>query len=330
MMPGAAPRPRLLLSRAALDLLGDALPPRMQVVLLDDVVGAGAPDLDAAFLSRDITGLATKHELTAGLRECHRLLRESPRLAWVHTHSAGADRAIYAELRGRGVAVTTSSGANAEVVAQTALGALLALARGFPALRDAQSERRWAPLVAGPAPRDLAGQTVVLVGWGPIAQTLQPLLSLLKLNVVVVRRRAAPAAPGLTTLPFERLHEALPAADWLLLACPLTDLTRGAVDARALRLLPPRARLINVARGEIVVERDLVAALKEGRLGGAFLDVFEHEPLAADSPLWTLPQVMVTPHSAGHADANAARVAAMFNDNLQRWLSGQALRNTVP
>jgi phosphoglycerate dehydrogenase-like enzyme len=126
---------------------------------------------------------------------------------------------------------------------------------------------------------------------------------------------------------FTALRDVLPRAQWLLLACPLTPQTQGLIDAAALAMLPRGAQLINVARGEVVVESALVAALQGGHLGGAFLDVFEHEPLPADSALWSLPGVMVTPHSAGPSAGNAARTAAIFLDNLQRWVQGQPLRN---
>jgi phosphoglycerate dehydrogenase-like enzyme len=300
------------------------------LVTLEDIAADETQAVDAAFISRDITGLSSKQVPTEALAACYAVLRRSPQLRWVHAHSAGADRPIYAELRARGVAVTTSSGANAEVVAHSALAGVLALARHLPQLMAAQQQRRWAPLIGGPTPRDLTGQTAVLVGYGPIGQTLQTLLSALRLHVVVVRQRDAPAAPGITTVPHTRLHEVLPGADWLLLACPLNEGTRGLIDATALALLPAGARLINVARGEVVVQAALVQALQEGHLSGAFLDVFEHEPLPADSPLWTLPNVIVTPHSAGHSDGNAARMAAIFIDNLPRWLAGQALRHAVP
>jgi phosphoglycerate dehydrogenase-like enzyme len=124
---------------------------------------------------------------------------------------------------------------------------------------------------------------------------------------------------------FDQLNMVLPRTDWLILACPLTDTTHGLVNAAALQALPQGAHLINVARGEVVVQNDLIDVLQSGHLGGAFLDVFEHEPLPADSPLWTLPNVMVTPHAAGHSDGNAGRVNRMFLDGLQRWLLGQAL-----
>jgi phosphoglycerate dehydrogenase-like enzyme len=128
---------------------------------------------------------------------------------------------------------------------------------------------------------------------------------------------------------FEDIHTVLPRADWLLLACPLTDRTRGLVDAAALALLPPGARLVNVSRGEVVDEPALVDALRSGTLSGAYLDVFAHEPLPPDSPLWDMPHVIVTPHTAGHSDGNEARVAALFLDNLKRWNEDQPLLNRV-
>lgn len=324
------PAPRLLLSRDAEARWGDRVRALgAQVLVLEAVCGDGGPAIDAAFISRDITGLSTKTVLQPLLLDCYRVLRRSPTLAWVHTHSAGADRPIYAELQARGVQVTTSSGANAEVVAQTALAGLLALSRRFPELIAAQHQKRWAPLIAGTPPRDLAGQRVTLVGWGPIAQRLQPVLTLLGLQVTVVRRDDRPAGDGLRTLPHGRLAEVLPETDWLLLACPLTAQTRGLIDGAALARLPQGAHLINVARGEVVVETDLIEALQSGRLGGAYLDVFAVEPLPTGSPLWTLHNVIVTPHSAGHADGNPARTAEIFLDNLGRWQRGEALRNRV-
>ena len=125
------------------------------------------------------------------------------------------------------------------------------------------------------------------------------------------------------------MDQVLPQADWLILACPLTDTTRGLIDRHALALLPPGAHLINVARGEVVNEPDLIAAMQSRQLAGAFLDVFAHEPLPAESPLWDLPNVIVTPHTAGHSDGHFERVAQAFVDNLARGVAGRALANRV-
>jgi phosphoglycerate dehydrogenase-like enzyme len=134
---------------------------------------------------------------------------------------------------------------------------------------------------------------------------------------------------GVQMVSFDQLPSVWPRTDWLILACPLTDKTRQLVDARALAALPAGAHLINVARGEVVDQEALVTALQSGHLGGAFLDVFAHEPLPTDSPLWAMPHVMVTPHAAGHSDGNENRVAQMFLDNLRCWVSDQPLRNGV-
>lgn len=323
---------RLLLSAQARRDLGETIAAAaaghaLELLNLEDIAGDESVDVHAAYISRDVTGLSTKHEVRPPLADCYRVLRRSRDLAWVHTHSAGADRPIYTELTARGVAVSTSAGANAEVVAQTALGALLALARRFPQLRAAQSRREWAPLVAGPLPADLAGQTVVLVGWGGIAQRLQRWLAMLGLQVIVVRHSAVPAGAGIETVRYADLAQVLPRAQWLLLACPLSDTTRRLVDAAALARLPAGAMLINVARGEVIDQDGLIEALQSGRLGGAFLDVFEHEPLPRDSPLWTLPNTVISPHSAGHSAGNAARWSAIFIDNLTRWLRGEPIHN---
>jgi D-2-hydroxyacid dehydrogenase (NADP+) len=325
---------RLLLSAAALAAHGQALARiaaeagrALQPVLLEDAADDPAAQVHIAWITRDVTGLSTKHVVIEPLAGCYRVLRRSPGLAWVHTHSAGLDRPIYPELMARGVAVTASLGANADVVAQTALGAVLALARRFPQLMAAQAQRRWAPLVAGPLPPDLAGQQVVLVGWGAIARRLQPWLAMLGLKVSVVRRCAEPAGPGIDTLRYADLPRVLPAAQWLVLACPLSDETRRLVDAAALAALPTGAMLVNVARGEVVDQAALIDALRRGHLGGAYLDVFETEPLAPESPLWTLPNVVVTPHSAGQSAGHATRTAALFLDNLRRWLADEPLRH---
>lgn len=298
-----------------------------ECVSFENAMATGRRDFDVAFISRDVTSLSTKHELAPSLRACYQVLEESPNLRWVHIHSAGADREIYVRLKAKGVQVATSSGANAEVVAQTALAGLLALSRKFPQLVHAMHEKKWAPLLGSQLPPDLTGQTALLVGWGPIAQRVSQFLSMLGLRLKVVRQQAHVAAlaksegtfPQPEVLTFETLDSALPSTDWIVLMCPLTETTRGLINARRLNLLPLGAGLVNVSRGEVVVEKDLIEALQNGNLGSAYLDVFEHEPLSQKSPLWSLPNVIVTPHSAGFSAGNEERVSQMFLDNLASW-----------
>lgn len=294
-----------------------------ECITFEDAIASGRRDFDVAFVSRDVTGLSTKHELAPSLKACYQVLEETPSLRWVHIHSAGADRDVYVRLKAKGVHVATSSGANAEVVAQTALAGLLALSRQFPQLVHAMHARQWAPLLGSELPPDLQGQNVVLVGWGPIAQRLAQFLQMLSLNVTVVRQhpqnQIGVDSSQARMITFADLNNVLPTTHWLILTCPLTDTTRGLVNATTLALMPRGSGLVNVARGEVVVEKDLIKALETGPLGSAFLDVFEHEPLPKESPLWHLPNVIVTPHSAGFSAGNEERVSQMFLNNLKEW-----------
>lgn len=323
---------RVLMSRDAIERFGPAVSARLAVVphelvARESLEQGGDAQIDVAFLTKDVSGRSTKTELSAPLAHFFDLLRQSARLKWVHTHSAGADRPIYPQLISHGVTVTTSSGLTADTVAQSAVGGVLALARRFPQLQDAQRRRSWEPLIDERAPRDLKGQVAVVAGMGPIGREIARLLTAIGLHVVGVRTSTM-AAPGCAeTVTYADLPVVVTRADWLVLACPLTELSRQLVDAAMLSRLPRGAHLVNVARGEVVVEKDLVAALEAGRLAGAFLDVFEREPLPADSPLWTMPNVMVTPHTASHSVGYYTRVGELFLDNLSRWIEGKALVN---
>lgn len=297
----------------------EALRPRLDPLLGASgyrVVNVADDNAEVAFISRDVTGLSTKHQILPETRSFYDALLRSDRLRWVHTHSAGADRDIFKQLQAKGVAVTTSAGANARVVAQTALAGLLALARHFPQLWQAQQARSWKPLLGSGLPADLDGQRVTLVGRGAIGQTLTLWLQTLGLEVQVVSRQA-----GEGCLSYEQLPQALDRCDWLILACPLSPLTHQLIDAKALAQMPRGARIINVARGEVIDESALLQALQTGHIAGAYLDVFNHEPLADTSPLWSLPNVIVTPHSAGFSAGNEARVTHIFLQRLQHYLT---------
>jgi len=321
---------RILLSDAARAALGSRLTERLGTAAHVLLSPAQAPaDFDIAFVSRDVTGLSTKHAVLPATQHYYDLLTNAPSLAWVQLHSAGADRSVYVNLLARGVALSSSAGTNAAVVAQSALAGMLALARRLPQLMAAQRAHVWAPLIKTGLPRDLGGQTAVIVGWGGIGQQLGAMLRLLGLRVVVVRNSATPADEGIETVAYETIRSVLPQADWLLLACPLTDRTHGLISASALALLPAGAHVVNVARGEVVDEAALIEALQNDRLGGAYLDVFAHEPLPVQSPLWDMPNVIASPHSAGFSDGNAARVEELFLDNLGRRLQGLPMRNLV-
>ncbi|AIT28020.1 D-2-hydroxyacid dehydrogenase [Bordetella holmesii] len=281
---------------------------------------------DIAFISRDITGKSTKFRVEPETAVYYDALRRNTRLRWVHVHSAGADRQIYLDLAARGVSVTTSQGASDAVVAQTALAGLLSLARKLPLLARQQREHPWQTLDER-EPRDLAGQHAVIVGWGGIGQRIGASLKALGMSLTVLRNSDTPVAEAERSLPYDRVAEALPGADWLILACPLTARTQNLINREALALLPAHAMLINVARGHVVDETALIERLSSARLAGAFLDVFQQEPLPADSALWDLDNVIVTPHSAAFSSGNADRVRGIFLDNIRRLARGEPLRN---
>jgi phosphoglycerate dehydrogenase-like enzyme len=262
-------------------------------------------------------------------RQFFSAVRKAPCLAWLHVFNAGVDHPIYAEILARGVRLTTSAGATAAPIAQSAIMGLLALARGFPHWLDAQQRHAWEPVREEERlPRDLRGQKLLVLGLGHIGREIARLARLLGLYVIGVRRRPRTPQDAVDELhPPQALPELAPRADWLAIACPLTAATRKLVGAELIARLPRGARVINVARGEIVDEAALVAALQSGHLAGAYLDVFEHEPLAPDSPLWDLPNVLVSPHDSGAAAGNEERFAALFLENLGRYLRGAPLLN---
>jgi D-2-hydroxyacid dehydrogenase (NADP+) len=286
------------------------------------VDAADTARLDAALFSGDIH--------PGWSRSFYSTLRKAAGLKWLHVFNAGVDAPIFTELMQRGVRLSTSSGTNAEAVANSALAGLLALSRGLPGWLQLQRERRWRKRTRSEAPPDLRGQTMLLVGTGAIGGHIATVARAIGLHVVAVRRSAArDGDPAHETYPPQALAALLPRADWLVIACPLTPETRGMIDAGALASLPAGACLVNIGRGEIVDQPAMVDALSSGRLAGAYLDVFDPEPLPPESPLWDMPNVIVSPHDAASAAGNDRRVFELFCRNLCRWHAGQVVENEV-
>jgi phosphoglycerate dehydrogenase-like enzyme len=182
-------------------------------------------------------------------------------------------------------------------------------------------------LRAADLPPDLRGQTAVIVGAGLIGSTIARVLQALGMQTIGIRRRAAPAPHFDQVLAPAALDAQLPTCGWLILACPLSAQTRGMIDVRRLALLPRTAGFVNIARGEIVDEAALADALSNGRLRCAYLDVFVQEPLARESPLWRLPNVLISPHNAGASNGTYARGVEIFLRNLGAYLHGKPLEN---
>lgn len=279
--------------------------------------------IEAAFYSNDIYEQRPRAFFSA--------VRKAPNLRWLQTFNAGVDHPIFAEMLQRGIRLTTAAGTTAVPIAQSAITGLLMLSRGFPNWLRAQREHKWAHVRGGPGlPLDLAGQTICVVGLGAIGSEIARLSKALGLNVIGIRRSPRKESdPVDEILPPAQLAAVLPRCQWLAIACPLTPQTRKMIDADMLARLPKGARILNVGRGEIIDEPALIAALQSGHLAGAYLDVFEKEPLPPESPLWDMPEVICTPHNSGASAGNQGRVHEMFVQNVCRWLDDHALINEV-
>ena len=252
-------------------------------------------------------------------------------LKWLHVASAGIDQHPWVlELIARGVKLTTSSGNNGEPGAQSAIGGLLMLARGFPRWQDAQRRHAWEPVRGDAMPADLRGQTIMVVGLGSVGMPVARFCNAMGMRVIGMRRSPKRADDPLDEIyPPSEFAAILPRCRWLVLACPYNPEMHHMLNAETLAQLPRGAGVINIARGALVDEAALIAAMQDGHIGCAYLDVFEKEPLPASSPLWDMPNVILTPHNATASAGNDRRSAEMFLANLERWTRGEPLRNEI-
>jgi len=254
-------------------------------------------------------------------------------LRWVHSSAAGVGGMLTPTVVASEVVVTNSRGMSGETIAEHVLGLALALFRKFPLAFRSQSGRRWAQddTLQPPPPRTIKGSRVLVVGLGGIGAATAIRFAALGADVTAVRRRTGlPVPEGVSTVVADdALMTALPSADIVVLAAPHTRNTRSLIGPAQLDAMKADAILINVSRGTLVDERSLVSALRRGIIGGAGLDVFEHEPLAPDSELWDLPNVIITPHVAGFRADHWDAATAMFAENLRRFDSGAPLLNVV-
>jgi phosphoglycerate dehydrogenase-like enzyme len=279
-----------------------------------------------------------------------RLLARAPRLTWVHSASAGVERALTPAARERGIVITNARGVFSRPIAEYVLMMILAVSRRLPGLLELQRERTWQPL-EGVELRDV---TVGIVGLGSIGRAVGALATAFGCRVVAIRRRAergsgslaAGAAPGgdadasaegpsFGEVMLERvggpetLSQLLAESDFVVLAAPLTPETEDMIDEEALAAMKPSAWLINVARGRLIDERALLNALRDGQIGGAILDTFRDEPLPPSSPFYDLSNVIVTPHTSWSSGRVLDRSVELFCDNLRRYAAGEPLLNVV-
>ena len=258
-------------------------------------------------------------------------LGSGKRLRWVQSIPAGVDALLTPELiAAEHVLVTASKGPMAPMLAEHALLLLLALARGLPGYLRDQAARRWRPMAEAWPTVDLHGKTLLILGVGATGGYLARLAQVgLGMRVLgTARTRRDHPHVDRYVVPDE-LHRALGEADVVALCLALTPETRRIIDATALAAMKPTAYLVNVARGGLVDEDAVVAALQEGRLAGAGLDTTAEEPLAAASPLWAMPNVIITPHIATCGVLADSEVIAFWCENIRRFAAGEPLLGTV-
>lgn len=269
-----------------------------------------------------------------------RILARAPALRWVHSATAGVERVLTPSSRARHLVITNARGVFSRPISEYVMLMILAVCRRLPSLLELQAERTWQPLES----RELRDVTVGIVGLGSIGRAVGALATAFGCRVVATRRRpeaGAQAADGAgdepylgtlmldRVLPPEQLPELLAESDFVVLAAPLTLDTRGLIGDEAIARLKPGAWVINVARGELVDERALGRALRDGRLGGAVLDTFREEPLPPSSPLYDLPNVILTPHTSWSSTRVLDRSVDLFCENLRLYAAGEPLLNVV-
>jgi len=269
---------------------------------------------------------------------------QAPKLRWVQFHWAGIDDISDAPiLKKEGLIATTLSGANASQVAEFALTMLLALGHHLPGLLAQQGRNQWP---SGRAerftPQELRGSTVGIIGYGSVGRQIARLLQPFGVTVLASKQNAmqtedhgyAPEGQGdaegefaQRIYPGKALRSMLQECDFVVVTVPLTEQTSGMIGEEQLAALKPNAYLIDVSRGGVIDHQALIAALEERKIAGATLDVFPEEPLPADSPLWEMPNVILTPHIAGFSAHYHERAAQLFGLNLRRYLEGKPLLN---
>jgi phosphoglycerate dehydrogenase-like enzyme len=271
--------------------------------------------------------------------------KQAPKLRWVQLHYAGADEVISHPLFRSHVQFTTLSGVHAVAMAEYVMAHILAFAHRLPHILEDKSHGAWPPeRLNRYMPDELRGATLGVVGYGSVGRQVARLASAFGMQVLAVKRNAMDPTDSGYTLPGtgdpegdiperiyppQALRSFLSECDYVVLTVPLTDETYHMIDADALAAMRRDAILIGVARGAVVDESALIEALQEGLIGGAALDVFEEEPLPPDSPLWALPNVLISPHVAGFTPRYDEYATDLFAENLSRYLTDQPLLNLV-
>jgi len=255
------------------------------------------------------------------------------KLRWVHSTAAAVHGLMTPELQGSDIVVTNARAVHGPVVAEHAMALVFAMAKRLPEAAGFQAQRHWAQqeiCETAPRPRELKDATIVIVGFGSIGTSLAKLARALGMRVIGVREHPEKGSELADAMyGFDDLNRALSEGDFLVLATPVTDKTRHLMNAERLEHLKSDAYLINVGRGVLIDEDALQHALRSNHFAGAALDVASEEPLPPGSPLWTMDNVFITPHTAGFAEKMWERHYVAYKENLRRYLAGEPLLWTV-
>jgi D-2-hydroxyacid dehydrogenase (NADP+) len=261
------------------------------------------------------------------------LIARAAKLRFIQSIGAGVDQFDREALRSRGIRLASAQGVNEQAVSQHAMALILAMMRHIPAARDNQRRRHWRGMISDLTLREdeLGGKTLLIVGLGRIGSRLAALARAFGLRVIATKRDPSTGAGAADRVVTDgQLRELLPEADLVALTCPLTPQTEKLIDAAALALMKPSAYLINVARGRVVDEPALIAALAAGKIAGAALDTTVEEPLPEASPLWNFDNVLITPHTAGETRRYEDNVLDVLMENLDRLGRGETeLKNQI-
>jgi D-2-hydroxyacid dehydrogenase (NADP+) len=255
------------------------------------------------------------------------------KLRWIHSPAAAVNQLMFPELVNSEIVLTNAREVHGPVVAEHVIALILALAKKIPGLVRLQAKHVWGQQILWdetPRVREVAGATVGVVGLGSIGRPVVNSAKALGMRVIAVREHPEKGSEGADAVfAPAQIDEIFRQADYIVLAAPVTASTTAIANAERLALMKPDACLINVGRGPLVDEPALAAALREKRIGGAALDVFPTEPLPEDSPLWDVPNLLVTPHTAALTDKLWERHYTLFSGNLRRYLTGQPLLSIV-
>jgi phosphoglycerate dehydrogenase-like enzyme len=318
-----------------------------QTAMLQEAAGPGAELVDRTTRTREelIELAGDGCDILFGLRAPDELVLRSPQLKWVQLTSAGAEHILKGLIADRTeVAVTTASGIHATPIAEYTIGSMLAFAHCLHVTMRSQLRHEWSRGSFMETADSLRGRSLGVIGYGSIGRETARLGAALGMTVLALKRNPADRTdPGWNPpdvgdpdgrIPAQwfgpsRCAELLAESDYVTVTLPATPHTRGFVGAKEIAAMRPHAYLVNIGRGSVIDEKALIAALREKRIAGAGLDVFEHEPLEADSPLWDMENVILTPHMSGARRDYNTDACRLFADNLRRFRAGQPLFNLI-